>query len=136
MKKVFALIVIVVIALLLNKLPNFNQIPVKKEAAQTISKSLTVYQKINTDSQGQKDFEKLTISENNLTALTLLKKKSQVKTQGNGTNAFVVEINGRAADQNKKEFWAFYVNGKEAQVGAGSYKLQNNDKVEWKIQNF
>ena len=70
------------------------------------------------------------------TALQLLQQTGTVKTNGEGTNAFVTEINGHAADVGKHEFWAFYVNGTQAQVGAGTYILKAGDKVEWKIETY
>ena len=54
------------------------------------------------------------------TALNLLTAKANVQVKGSGANAFVTAINGRIADDTKKEFWAFYINGKQADVGAGS----------------
>jgi hypothetical protein len=70
------------------------------------------------------------------TALDLLKKTVDFKTHGEGKSAFVLEIDNIKADDNKSEFWAFYVNGKLAEVGAGSYHLKNNDKIEWKLENY
>ena len=70
------------------------------------------------------------------TALDLLKQTAKIKTKGEGQNAFVVEINGRVADNKKKEYWAFFVNGQPATVGAGSYQLKKNDQVEWKIATY
>lgn len=70
------------------------------------------------------------------TALDLMKEKANVKTKGEGLNAYVVEINGTATQDSKKEYWAFYVNGKPATVGAGSYKLKDGDKIEWKIEKY
>lgn len=70
------------------------------------------------------------------TALDFTKETNKVVTKGEGANAYVVEINGRKADDTKKEFWAFYVNGKQAMVGAGSYKLKEGDKIEWKLENY
>jgi|SRR3989339_1067941 len=70
------------------------------------------------------------------TALDLLSLLTDVKTQGKGANAFVIEINNRKTDSSKKEFWAFYVNGKQAEVGAGSYILKEGDKILWKIETY
>lgn len=70
------------------------------------------------------------------TALDLLKKTATVKTQGERENTFVTQIDGILADANKKEFWAFYVNDKQSDTGAGSYKLQKNDHIEWKREKF
>jgi hypothetical protein len=70
------------------------------------------------------------------TALALLQAKSAAVTKGEGTNAFVTSINGRIADDAKKEFWAFYVNGVQAQVGAGSYVTKTGDQIRWHIETY
>ena len=70
------------------------------------------------------------------TALEATEAKVTVVTNGAGTNAFVTSISGRNADTKKREFWEFDVNGKEAEVGAGSYTLNNHDEIEWKINNY
>lgn len=66
-------------------------------------------------------------------ALTLLREKTEVKVSEQG---FVTAINGRMAKEDKKEFWAFYVNGKLAPVGAADYVTKTNEKIEWKIDNY
>lgn len=70
------------------------------------------------------------------TALDLLKQNTKIETKGEGVNAYVVAINGRTASNTDKEYWAFYINGKSAVVGAGSYKLKSGDKILWKIEKF
>ena len=70
------------------------------------------------------------------TALDLTKQVAKVETKGEGQNAFVTSIDGKIADSAKKEFWEFLVNGKPAEVGAGSYKLKDGDKIEWRISKF
>lgn len=70
------------------------------------------------------------------TALALLEENAEVKTKGEGANAFVSSINGYAADSAKKEFWAFYLNGESATVGAGSYDTKDTDTITWKIQTY
>lgn len=70
------------------------------------------------------------------TALQLLERAQVIKTNGSGENAFVVQIGQRLADEKKKEYWSFYVNGQPAQVGAGSYKLTPGDTIEWKIETY
>lgn len=69
------------------------------------------------------------------TALQLLNKTHSIQTIGKEKNAFITVIDGEKADS-KKEFWSFSVNGKQAEVGAGSYLLKNNDTIEWKIEAF
>lgn len=70
------------------------------------------------------------------TALDYLKSRAKVETKGEGVNAYIVSISGRKADESKREYWAFYINGKLSEVGAGSYILKNGDKIEWKIANY
>jgi|SRR3989338_2390348 len=92
---------------------------------------LTVYLKL----ANQKNFVKQEVTVGK-TALELTKEKTNVKTKGEGTNAYVTEINGQEALNSKKEYWAFFVNGKMAEVGAGSYQLKDGDKIEWKIEKY
>ncbi len=70
------------------------------------------------------------------TALELLEKTSVIITNGKGKDAFVESITKVKADSLKKEYWAFYVNGQQATVGAGSYYLKPNDNIEWKIEKY
>ena len=66
-------------------------------------------------------------------ALTLLKEKTTVEEAGKG---FVSSIAGRAADKNKHEYWAFYINGKLASVGASDYSTKDSDAIEWRIEKY
>lgn len=70
------------------------------------------------------------------TALELLQATHTVELNGAGTNAYVVGIDGVKADDSKKEYWSFIVNGTPASVGAGSYQSQSTDVISWKIANF
>jgi uncharacterized membrane protein len=71
--------------------------------------------------------------EDGVDALSLLKKKTSVEQDESG---LVVVINNRKADEKKREFWAFYVNGKLSQVGPAEYVTKNKDAIEWKIENY
>lgn len=66
-------------------------------------------------------------------ALTLLKQNATVEQDSSG---LVVSINGRKADNSKHEFWAFFVNGKEAMVGPADYQSKDGDQIEWKIEHY
>lgn len=70
------------------------------------------------------------------TALEALEQFFPVETTGKGPEAYITAINAYKASSEKKEFWAFYVNNKQAAVGAGSYKLQNGDVIIWKIETY
>ena len=65
-------------------------------------------------------------------ALTLLKTHAQVQVKHYSFGDLVVSINGSAG--NGPKYWTFYINGKEAQVGAGAYITKNNDTLSWKLQ--
>jgi hypothetical protein len=70
------------------------------------------------------------------TALEATQASTKVITTGTGTGAFVTSIGSRTADTKKREFWELDANGTETQVGAGSYIIQNNDQITWKISNY
>lgn len=70
------------------------------------------------------------------TALITLKKLAEVEATSSSLGEFVTSIDGLAADSSKNEFWAFYVNGQSASVGAGSYNSIVGDKIEWKLESF
>ncbi|WP_051591094.1 DUF4430 domain-containing protein [Bacillus sp. UNC438CL73TsuS30] len=46
----------------------------------------------------------------------------------------ITGINGLKADDN--HYWALYINGIQAQVGAGSYTVQNGDNLSFKYSDF
>lgn len=64
-------------------------------------------------------------------ALELLQQKNSVDVSAQG---FVNAINGRKPGD--REFWAFYVNGKQAEVGAKDYATKTSDEIEWKLETF
>ena len=101
------------------------------------NKTVAVFIKITTGSNGG-DFLEYHVPDQS-TALDFLKMAANVETKGEGVNAFVTQINGypdlRRANL-PREFWAFYINGKMSKVGAGSYKLKDGDKIEWKVEKY
>lgn len=66
-------------------------------------------------------------------ALSILKEKTKVEQSASG---LVVLINNRKADDGKKEFWSFFVNGKMAEVGPADYQTKGGELIEWKIQKY
>lgn len=65
-------------------------------------------------------------------ALAILKQKHHVQTKTySGFGEEVTGIDGVLADS--KHYWAFYINGKMAQVGAGSYTTKASDTLTWKL---
>jgi len=70
------------------------------------------------------------------TALEATQRHAKAVSKGNGADAFVIEINGRKANDAKHEFWNLKINGKAATVGAGSYIIRDNDRIEWSIATY
>jgi hypothetical protein len=69
-------------------------------------------------------------------AMDLLKSSHTVETaEYAGIGEYVVSINGVKADSTSN-FWGFYVNGKQAQVGASQYISKNGDLIEWKLESI
>ena len=66
-------------------------------------------------------------------ALELLKTQAVVVTQDSAYGPFVDSINGVQGGTNGK-YWAFYVNGKQSNVGANDYVTQDGDTLEWKFE--
>lgn len=66
-------------------------------------------------------------------ALTLLKEQTSVEQDNSG---LVTSINNRKADNTKREYWSFFINGKMAEVGPASYTTKDTDLIEWKIQTY
>ena len=68
-------------------------------------------------------------------ALALLKQYADVDTdEFEGLGEYVVAINGVTADSSSN-YWAFYVNGEAATVGAGSYVTASGDQIEWRLES-
>ncbi|MDO8655529.1 MAG: DUF4430 domain-containing protein [bacterium] len=67
-------------------------------------------------------------------ALELLKSTHQVETQKFSFGEMVQSIDGVASPAT--DFWAFYVNGKQSDVGAGDYQTKSGDKLSWKLQKI
>ena len=67
-------------------------------------------------------------------ALELLKDNHEVITDSYDFGEFVTGINGQVADE--KTFWALYINGELAQVGAGDYQTKPEDTIEWKLETI
>ena len=68
-------------------------------------------------------------------ALELLKQYHKVETKSyEGLGELVTSIDGVAAASN--QFWAFYVNGQQSQVGASAYITKDADTIVWKLEEI
>jgi len=65
-------------------------------------------------------------------ALALLKKHATVQTKHYSFGDLVMSINDSKGTGPK--YWTFYINGKQASVGAGSYTTKSTDTLTWKLQ--
>ena len=68
------------------------------------------------------------------TALASLKAKYVVETKQFSFGEMVQSINTLAADD--AHYWAFYVNGAQAAVGAGDYVAKSGDKIEFRFEKL
>ena len=87
---------------------------------QTVTNSRQQITQISYDGKNGKD------------AYTLLKQYATVQAKHYSFGYFVTSINGTPG--NGPKYWTFYVNGKQASVGASSYITKNSDKITWKLQ--
>jgi len=69
---------------------------------------------------------------NGQTALALLKKHAVVQTKHYSFGDMVSSINGTEGSGPK--YWTFYINGKEASVGASTYITKSTDTLSWRLQ--
>ncbi|MBI3573058.1 MAG: DUF4430 domain-containing protein [Candidatus Kerfeldbacteria bacterium] len=65
------------------------------------------------------------------TALELLQATHKVDASSAG---FVNSIDG--TKPGTRQYWAFYVNGKLADVGAKSYQTKDTETIEWRLDSF
>jgi len=128
-------IVVSMLFVLLVGITGYFQFFPKKEVPKKLNTrpTLSIKQIIRIDSDVSEKREYITVGS---TALQALYKTHKIQSKGLGTNAFITSIDGRTASDEKREFWAFYVNGKQAEVGAGTYVVKNNDTIEWKIETY
>lgn len=67
-------------------------------------------------------------------ALELLKSAHTTETTTSSFGEYVNSIDGKKPESN--QFWAFYVNGELAQVGAGDYQTKSGDVIVWKLDTI
>jgi hypothetical protein len=65
-------------------------------------------------------------------AFVLLKKYATVQAKHYSFGYLVTSIDGVVGSGSK--YWTFFVNGREASVGASSYITKSSDKITWKLE--
>lgn len=68
------------------------------------------------------------------TAYALLAAKYTVTTKDTSFGKQVIGIDGNKPTGN--QYWAFYVDGQMAPVGAEAYTCVDSETVEWKVESF
>jgi hypothetical protein len=69
------------------------------------------------------------------TALATLASIAEITIDSFDFGEFVTSINGNVATDGEN-FWAFYVNGVQADVGADSYVAEEGDNIEWRLEDI
>jgi hypothetical protein len=72
--------------------------------------------------------------EDGKTAMAVLKEKYTVETKTYSFGDSVESINGLKSDAG--HYWAFYVNGVAAEVGADAYQSKSTDTIEWRYEEI
>lgn len=67
------------------------------------------------------------------TALALLEKHASVQIKHYSFGDMVTAVDGTKGAGPK--YWTFYVNGKQANVGAGAYTTKNSDTITWRLES-
>lgn len=68
------------------------------------------------------------------TALAVLKERHKVDEKNTSYGIFIDGIDGKKGDE--AHFWAFYINGTSASLGADSYISKTGDELEFRYESF
>lgn len=126
--KLFITTVIIVVALM-----GAAGVVLSKKLGEDTAKRTTSQQ---TNEETAKPAQSNTVSYDGVegtSALELLQSKAEVVTKDSSYGPYVDSINGVVGGTEGK-YWAFYVNGQMAQVGAADYITKVGDKIEWKFE--
>ncbi len=69
-----------------------------------------------------------------LTPFKILSERYKIEYEKQDLGPLVISINEQKPNGN--EYWAFYIDGKMAPVGADNYQCQRDEKIEWKLEKF
>jgi hypothetical protein len=69
--------------------------------------------------------------EEGTTLLELMQELYDIEEEG----GMITSIEGAAQDESRNAFWTFEVNDEQSSVGAGEYVLQNNDQIDWELDD-
>ena len=74
----------------------------------------------------------LEIPEDNRVLLDILKDNFDIEED----NGFITAIDGMEQDPDSNIYWLYLINGEFAEVGTKEYKVENNDKIEFNLENI
>ena len=81
------------------------------------------------------DIQRYLVVNKGITAFEVLDQNEEVKyTDFPGVGYYVTSINDIEEDLDKQTFWMFYVNGKQAEVGASSYVIDTPTTIEFRYE--
>lgn len=99
---------------------------------QTVNVNTTSNQNVNSTSTTNTGARSVSYAgQTGKNALELLQSKHQVDVSSQG---FVNAIDG--VKPGDHEYWSFYVNGKQADVGAKDYQTKTSDTIAWKLESY
>jgi len=52
-----------------------------------------------------------------------------------GLGSYIYSINGISENKKEGEYWIYYVNGQQANVGVSNYLLKEKDEIRWQLEN-
>lgn len=107
----------------------------KQDSKKSVASGSRITQKIlYSSSEASSSAQVIDILEDE-TALALIKRTHQttVKNYSFGSLVDAIDSITNGTDNN---YWILYINGKKAIIGAGAYKLQNNDLIEWRFEAY
>ena len=124
MKKVIGLTILLVVAVLLVGCSSETY----NEEGKTIG--ISVY-----DNEGVLVYENsLVTNETNLLELLRAIPELELETESSQFGEFITSI--KSITQENNYFWNYYINGEYATVGVSSYRLRDNDKIEFRLLRF
>ncbi len=132
MKKVFKVQLVLLVAIIsLSAVSCVGQVNAPKTDNIPLSSSVTDVPSDNASANSVAKYDGI----DGKNALELLKTSHKVTTKTfDGVGEYVESIDAIVPD--KTHFFSFYVNGEQAQVGAGQYITKSTETIEWRLEEI
>ena len=125
MKKITSILLVLFISIMLVGCSNKTDEEITKYSIE-----VSVYDKTNTAIYE----EKIETEEKILLDAIKNIKDLKVVTENSEYGAFITSIKG--INQEEDYYWNYYINSDYATVGVDSYKIKENDKIEFRLEKF